>query len=89
MAQVPVLIQRWGSHGLYPAQQLDPERACGSFTQKPGGTGVLRQKGLGGLHFSTPQPLNSGLHHQVLSLNEDVKQKSLAHHIRPHQGTSL
>lgn len=56
MAQVPVLIQRWGSHGLYPAQQLDPERACGSFTQKPGGTGVLKQKGLGGYIFPPLSP---------------------------------
>lgn len=56
VAQVPVLIQRGGSHGLYPAQWLDPERACGSFIQKLGGTGVLKQKGLRGYIFPPLSP---------------------------------
>lgn len=92
VAQVSLLIQHFGWLGFYPAsiaQWLDPETARSYFTQKPGSTGVLKQNGLGELNFSTPRSLNSGLHHQVLSLNEDVKQKSLAHHIRLHKGRSL
>lgn len=76
---LPVLLGGW----------ILRQPVCSCFTQKAGSTGVLKQNGLGELNFSIPQSLSSGLHHQVLSLNEDAKQKSLAHHIRLHKGRSL